>query len=59
MRKNQEIIILIGKKLFYIINSKDLIKLPIENEDYRIDYGIAYHRNNKVDYIKYFIRNFI
>lgn len=39
-------------------NSKDLITLPIANEDYRIDYGIAYHKAPKIDYIKYFINNF-
>lgn len=39
-------------------NSKNLITLPIANEDYKIDYGIAYHKNLKVDYIKYFISNF-
>lgn len=39
-------------------NSKDLITLPIANEDYRMDYGIAYQKNPKVDYIKYFINHF-
>lgn len=39
-------------------NSNDLIKLPVADEDYRMDYGIAYHKNTKIDYIKYFIKNF-
>lgn len=39
-------------------NSDDLIILPIANEAYRIDYGIAYHKAPKLDYIKYFINNF-
>lgn len=38
--------------------SNDLITLPIANEGYRIDYGIAYHKTPKIDYIKYFINNF-
>lgn len=38
-------------------NSKDLITLPIANEDSKMDYGIAYHKAVKTDYIKYFINN--
>lgn len=39
-------------------NAKDLITLPMANGDYRIDYGIAYHKAPKIDYIRYFINNF-
>lgn len=39
-------------------NLNHLITLPIANEDYKIDYGIAFHKNIKTDYIKYFINNF-
>lgn len=40
------------------INSKDLYTFPIEDEAYKMDYGIAYHKNTKEDYIKYFINSF-
>lgn len=40
------------------INAKGFLTIPISNEDDRMDYGIAYHKNVKVDYIKYFIKNF-
>lgn len=35
-----------------------LIKLPIADEKYITDYGIAYQKNTKIDNIKYFINNF-
>lgn len=39
-------------------NLTDLITIPIASENYQMDYGIAYHKNTKADYIKYFINNF-
>lgn len=39
------------------INSTGLIIQPIADENYKMDYGIAYHKNIKTDYIKYFINN--
>lgn len=39
-------------------NSNDFIILPIESDDDKMDYGMAYHKNPKIDYIKYFINNF-
>lgn len=32
--------------------------LPITNEEYKMDYGIAYHKSSKIDYIKYIVNNF-
>lgn len=40
-------------------NRKGFVMLPIEKEDDRIDYGIAYHKNPKTDYVKYFINNYL
>lgn len=40
------------------INSNDLITFPIANEDYKMDYGIVYHKKIKTDYLKYFINHF-
>lgn len=37
--------------------ASDLIMLPIANEEYKMDYGIAYHKNSKIDYIKYIVKN--
>lgn len=38
--------------------SEGFIALPFASEEYRIDYGIAYQKNGKADYIRYFIHNF-
>lgn len=35
----------------------DLIVIPLADEEDVMDYGIAYHRNEKADYIKYMVKN--
>lgn len=39
-------------------NESNFIKLPFADENYNLEYGIAYHKNTKIDYIKYFINHF-
>lgn len=39
-------------------NSNHLIAIPLEDEKCNIDYGIAYHKNTKIDYIRYLIHQF-
>lgn len=36
----------------------DLRILPLASEEYKMDYGIAYHKSSKVDYIKFIVKNF-
>lgn len=39
-------------------HESDILALPIINEGHTLEYGIAYHKNVREDYIKYFIKYF-